>query len=145
MHGEGGRRRGGGKKELKPKDLIFPSLNLTWVYRELNHRWKSSIWLLRARLKSRKINLLELLSLEEQLFSTSKIILKCCHQMFISSAQNTCSRDNTGTANKTYNHADWNAAGFKHIVVPLPHRLLVSVRWWWVTQSHTRNAVKSAH
>lgn len=126
----------GGGRELKLRVLILPSLNLTWVYRELNHRWKSSIWLLRVRLKSHKINPLEPVSLEEQLFSTSKIIFNCSHQMFISTAPNTCSRGNTGTANKTYNHADWN--GFKHIIVPLPQRLpqrfLSGGGWLKVTQ-----------
>lgn len=129
--------------ELKSRDLLFPSLNLTWVYGELNHRWKSSIWLLKASLKPPKINPLEFLSLEviKQLFSTSKIILNCSHQMFISTVQNTRSRDNTRTANKNYNHTDWNAAALKGITVPLPQRLSVSIRWCW-PQSHARTALK---
>lgn len=44
--------------------------------------------------------------------------------MFIPTAQNTCSRDNTVTANKTYSHTDWNASGFKGITVLLPQGLL---------------------
>lgn len=130
--------------ELKSRDLIFPSLNLTWVYRELNQMEKQHL-ASRTNLKPPKINSPEFLSLEvtEQLFSTPKIILNCSHQMFISTVQNTHSRDNTRTANKNYNHTDWNAAALKGITVPL-HQTVSFCQVMMTSRPH-KNSIKNKH
>lgn len=63
--------------------------------------------------------------------------------MFISTAQNTCSRDNTVTANKTATQTEMLLV----LRVSQCFRLkgyLASVRCW-VTRSHKRNTLKSAH
>lgn len=134
------------KKALKSSDLIFPSLRVTWVYRELNHWWKSSIWLLRASPKLLKINPSEILWLQnffQVLFSTSKIILNCSHQMFRSTVQNKHSRDNSRTANKNYNHTDQNAAPSKDInASPLK---TTSFQQVMVPSKSRKNCIKNKH